>query len=86
MLFLMTLVTEQFKVAPVKGDARVVDIRGRDVLLVVDDVTCTTATLTYAMLREKVPIAALAPRFAFVEPLCKFFDETHPQSGNEKRR
>jgi hypothetical protein len=76
MLFLMTLVTEQFKVAPVKGDARVVDIRGRDVLLVVDDVTCTTAAFTDTMLREEVTVAALAPCFALVEPCCKLFDET----------
>ena len=50
MLFLMAFVTKQFKVSPVKSDRRVVDVRWHDVLLVMDDVTRTTAALADAML------------------------------------
>jgi hypothetical protein len=76
MLFLMTFIAKQFEVMPVKGNARVVDVHGCDVLLVVNDVTCTTAAFTNAMLREKVSVAAFAPCLAFVEPCSEFFDAT----------
>lgn len=84
MLFLMALVTEQFKVAPVKGDRRIADVCGCDVLPVMDDVSRAATAFADTMLKEEVPVAAFAPRFALIKPCCKLFRCNHPLSGREK--
>ena len=78
MFFLMTLVAEQFKVAPVEGDVRVVDVRRRYVFPVMNDATCTTAAFAYTVLGKEIRVAALPPCLAFVEPLRKLFYCDHP--------
>jgi hypothetical protein len=73
MLSLMTRVAEQFEVVPIKCDAWGVAVGRCYILLVMSDVTRTTATFADTMLRQEVCVAAFTPRFALIEPLGKLF-------------
>lgn len=53
MLPLMTCVAQQFEIAEVKRDGRVVDVRGRDVFLVMNNASRLSPALTNAISRQK---------------------------------